>query len=337
MEGRSHKCGRKRVIMKLEIVPRYTFTNIDPIANPIFAGMYEEVLELPNQFYALFRNNLCKICTPSGTLLYVTASTGLRDSVLCREPNFTFVKNESKWRLLLKDGTVSSLEFDEVDCRIGNDLLIGVRSGEHWGYIDCNGIIRVPCIYDHLYYFAHNNFLPIPVKLGNDFTFYDFTSKERFELFQPDLGKFVATVTRSGKYNLLFPNGELLFDNFVDKFNIITRQGIIVNRGSMSDWYTLEGKKILSDYLAIIPQKNMMFFIVKTQTGYGVADSQGILLTKCIYESKMLLTEKMFILKKDGEFVLFKRDRGEIFTPRTSCETNSIQDFLLSALNYYLS
>ena len=331
--------------MKLEITPRYTFTNIDPLSNPVFAETYEEIVELPNQVYALFKKNLCKIYTPEGKLLYAAKATSINDSVLYREPNFTFVKNNDKWSLLLKDGTISSLKFDEVDCKIGNDSLIGVRSGQHWGYIDSNSIIRVPCNYDHLYYFAHNNYLPIPVKLGNNYTFYAFTDQEQFELFdnvepfkfQPDLGNFVAMVTRKGKKNLLLPNGELFFDSFVDKFNIITGQGVIVNRDNMCDWYTLRGKKILSDYLAIIPQKKMTFFIVKAETGYGVADNQGIILAKCIYEPKMLLTEKIFVLKKDGEFVLFKRDRGEVFTPKMSCGTNSIQDFLISALNYYLS
>lgn len=343
MEGRSHKCGRKRVIMKLEIVPRYTL--VDENSTPILADTYEEIIQLPNNFFALMSGNFCKICTSSAKVLH-TIRTGSTDNMIVyRNPNFICLNINGKWRFLLENGSLSTTEFDDVSTKMGNDNLIGVCINEKWGYADSTGTICTPMEFEYAPHFSHYAKLPILVRINGSHTFYDITGKVKFDKFdtampfkyEPNLRKFVAQVTREEKKNLLLPDGTLLFDEFVDSFHIIENIGIYVHRKDLCDWYTLSGEKILSNYLSISAQKGLPFFVVKTKTGYGVTNEKGVPLTKFVYDHKMLLTKKMFILQKDGEFVLFKRDIGEIFTPRTSCEDKTVQDFLLSALDYYLS
>ncbi len=343
MEGRSHKCGRKRVIMKLEIVPRYTLVNEN--SAPILADTYEEIIQLPNNFFALMSGNFCTICTSSAKVLH-TIRTGSKDNmIICRNPDFICLNINGKWRFLLENGSLSASEFDNISTKMGNDKLIGVCINEKWGYADSTGTVCTPIEFEYAPHFSHYADLPILVKINDSHTFYDVTGKVTFDKFdtampfkyESNLCKFVAQVTREEKKNLLLPDGTLLFDEFVDSFNIIDNIGIYVRRKELCDWYTLSGEKILSNYLSISPKKDLPFFVVKTKTGYGVTNEKGVPFTKFVYDRDMLLTKKMFILQKEGAFVLFKRDIGEIFTPRTSCEDKTVQDFLLSTLEYYLS
>lgn len=343
MEGRSHKCGRKRVIMKLEIVPRYTL--VDENSTPILADTYEEIIQLPNNFFALMSGNFCKICTSSANVLHTIRTSSTDNMIVYRNPDFICLNINGKWRFLLENGSLSTTEFDNVSTKMGNDKLIGVCINEKWGYADSTGTICTPMEFEYAPHFSHYAELPILVRINDSHTFYDITGNIKFDKFdtampfkyEPNLRKFVAQVTREEKKNLLLPDGTLLFDEFVDSFHIIDNIGIYVHRKDLCDWYTLSGEKILSNYLSISAQKGLPFFVVKAKTGYGVTNEKGVPLTKFVYDHKMLLTKKMFILQKDGEFVLFKRDIGEIFTPRTSCEDKTVQDFLLSALDYYLS
>ena len=328
--------------MDLKIVPRYTL--VDENSTPIIADTYEEIIQLPNNFFALISGNFCKICTSSGNVLHAIRTDSTDNMIVYRNPDFICLNINGKWRFLLENGSLSTTEFDNVSTKMGNNKLIGVCINEKWGYADSTGTICTPIEFEYAPHFSHYAELPILVRIngGHGHTFYDITGKVKFDKFddatpfkyEPNLHKFVAQVTREEKKNLLLPDGTLLFDEFVDSFHIIDNIGIYVHRKDLCDWYTLSGEKILSNYLSISAQKGLPFFVVKTKTGYGVTNERGMPLTKFVYDHKMLLTKKMFILQKDGEFVLFKRDIGEIFTPRTSCEDKTVQDFLLSALDY---
>lgn len=329
--------------MKLEIVPRYTLTNENN--EPILPEAYEEIIKLPNHFFALMKGNFCKICTASGNIIHTIRIDSQEKFIISREPSFICLNIGGKWRFLLENGSISTTEFDAISSNMGNDNLMGVCLNGKWGYADSTGTLCIPAIYEYAPYFSHYNEMPILVKTCDGSTFYSTNHDIHFPTFDsattfkydPDLCKFVSRVFKSGKRNLLLPDGTLIFDEFVDGFQIIENTGIYVTREKHVDWYTLAGEKLLANYLSILPQKNLPFFIVKTETGYGVTDEYGIPITKFVYESKMLLTKKMFILQKDGEYVLFKRNIGEIFTPRTPCESKTTQDFLLAVLNYYLS
>ena len=329
--------------MGLKIASCYTLVNEN--ANSVLPETYDEIIPLPNNFFALMKGNFCKIFS-DGNILHTICVKETDNLIIHRKPDFICININGKWRFLLKNGAISSTEFDKVNAQMGNDKLIGVKADGKWGYADSTGTICIPTRYEYAPYFSHSADLPVLVKIDGKYTFYDtIRTGTKFDLFDnatpfkyaPDLRKNVAYVSKGKKVNLLLPNGNLLFEEFVDSFHVVEDLGIRVLRGDYYDWYNLEGKIILSNYLSISPQKDLPLFIVKTETGYGIVDELGIPITKFVYEHKMLLTEKMFILRKDGEFTLFKRDTGEIFTPKTCCENQSELDFALVALNYYLS
>ncbi len=336
--------------MKLEIATRYTLVNANDKSNQMITESYEKIIELPNGFFALIGNGFCKICNSYGESLHLINTRNTEKFIVYREPNFICLNINEKWWFMQKDGRLSVSQYDDVDCGLGNDELIGVRVGKKWGYADNSGILHVPAIYDYCHFFSHSSTLPLMVKVNGKFTFCSPTDTEAdFILFdnalpfkfENNLNKYVAVVFNDGKQNLLLEDGSFVFDEFVDAFFIYEKRGIITTNGDRRNWYTLNGNKIIEDCLAIRPQKDMPFFIVKKETGYGITDENGFFLTNCIYDSKMLLTEKMFILQKDGEFVLFKRDIGEIFTPKTAsnkdCSEREYLDYVLKALEYYLA
>lgn len=338
--------------MKLEIATRYTLVDASSKSNQVIPEAYQEIIELPNNFFALIGDGFCKICDSDGNALHLVNTRNVERFIVYRKPNFICLNINQKWWFMQKDGRLSTSDFDDVDERIGNDELIGVRCGEKWGYADSTGKLRVPTEYEHHCFFSHFSFAPILVKengrftffstLGDDTKFGSFDEATPFK-FEPELNKFVAKVSIGRKENLLLPNGNLFFDEFVDAFWIYEGIGIKTLRcaNGYYDWYTLKGNKIIENCYSILPHKELPLFIVEKENGYGVTDEYGFPLTKCIYDSKMLLTEKMFILQKDGEFVLFKRDIGEIFTPKIPCNKDcSDKDYLayiLKVLNYYLS
>lgn len=336
--------------MKLEIATRYTLVDANSKSNQVIPETYKEIIELPNNFFALIGDGFCKICDSYGSALHLVNTRNVEKFIVYRNPDFICLNVSGKWWFMQKDGRLLPSDFDDVDKRMGNDKLIGVRSGEKWGYADCTGKLCIPTEYEHCRFFSHISTLPILVKQNGKFTFYSinddtaqfglFDTATQFK-FEANLNTFVAKVTDNGKQNLLLTNGTFLFDEFVDEFFIYKNEGIITTKGHYKSWYTLSGNKIIENCLSIVPQKDLPLFIVKKETGYGVTDEYGFFLTGCIYDSKMMLTKKIFILQKDGEFVLFKRDVGEIFTPKThapkTCSDKDYLDYALKALNYYLS
>lgn len=338
--------------MKLEIATRYTLVDANEKSNQIIPESYEKIIELPNNFFALIGNGFCKICDSDGNVLHLVNTRNVEKFLIYRKPNFICLNINQKWLFMQKDGKLSISSFDDINCEIGNDRLIGVVIDGKWGYADSNGKLCIPAEYEYCQFFSHIESLPVLVKKDGKFTFYSTVDdKIQFDSFdnatpfkfEPELNKIVAKVTLDKKQNLLLPNGTLFFDNFVDAFWIYEGLGIKTLKCDTScyDWYTLKGNKIIEDCYSILPYKGLPLFIVEKEDGYGVTDEYGFFLTKCIYSQKMLLTEDMFILQKGGKFVLYKRDRGEIFAPETLCSKNCSDkdylDYALKALNYYLS
>lgn len=336
--------------MKLEIATRYTLVDANSKSNQVIPEAYQEVIELPNYFFALISNGFCKICDSDGNTLHLINTRNVEKFLIYRKPDFICLNIDQKWWFMQKDGRLYVSPYDDIDSDMGTDTLIGVCINGKWGYADSKGTLRVPANYEHFRYFSHSSTLPILVKLDDKFTFYNIANKNiQFELFdsaspfkfEENLNNYVAKVTLNNKQNLLLPNDIFIFDEFVDEFFIYEKQGIITHTGNYASWYTLSGNKIITDCLAIVPQKDSAFFVVKKETGYGITDRCGFFLTDCIYDPKMLLTERLFILQKDGKFVLFKRNTGEVFTPQTPCSKNCSDkdylDYALKALNYYLS
>lgn len=336
--------------MKLEIATRYTLVDANEQSNQIIPGSYEDIIKLPNGFFALIGDGFCKICDSSGNPLHLINTRNNKKFLAYRMPDFICLNINQTWWFMQKDGKLLASPYDDIDCSIGTDCLIGVCQNGKWGYANNLGKLCIPAQYEHLHYFSHFSSLPILVQYEDKFTFFStgeddisfdmFDTASPFKL-EPTLKKFVARVTLNNKKNLLLTDGSFVFDEFVDDFFIHEDSGIITTLDNYKSWYTLNGNKIIENCLSIVPQKNLPLFVVKKETGYGIIDEFGFPLTDCIYDSQMLLTDKMFILQKDGKLVLYKCYVGEIFTPETlcskKCSDKEYLEYVLKALNYYLS
>ncbi|MEX2564942.1 MAG: WG repeat-containing protein [Cyclobacteriaceae bacterium] len=216
---------------------------------------------------------LRRIMKEDGILLDIVGMTGVKKigknhfNVFFRDDKTGLLDEKGKW---VVSPTVTAQKLYP-----GNDGFYGALIGDHYGFVNKEGMEIIPAEFDKVKRFSEGL---SGVKKGLSWGFINQNAELVIPYYYDEVGDFyrgLALVKKNKKYNLINSQGETLMENYYDRISMVSDNYYLTEDDGLFGLVNPSGKEILTPEFNELRREGLDLVLIRKGDKYGIIKENG--------------------------------------------------------------